>query len=313
MKCFITGATGFIGGSLLKRLIDEGYEVRGLIHEKKPATFEEKAEYVYGDIRNINAIRSYLNDIDFVFHCAALVKDYGSRKNFYDINVEGTKNLVTISKECAIKRFIFLSHINYEEDKNISDYRETKLIAEEILKREFRNNGFPMIILRPGNVIGPGATTWVLRPLEAIKKNRIALINHGKGIFHHTYIDNLLDAIIASLEIKDAVGKSFNITDGDHNVTWEKYFNDLAKIAGSRQIERNLSKKNALLIGKIMILAHKIFKIKPWITPYAVNILTNEYKVSIDTAKDVLGYEPKIDYYEGIKNIKKWLKTEKYI
>lgn len=313
MKCFVTGASGFIGGSLVKRLIYEGYDVRGLIHKNKPFESEERAEYVTGDIRDINKIRPLLKDIDLVIHCAAYVKDYGSRKIFYDINVEGTKNLVTICKELKIKRFIFLSHINYETGKDVGYYKKSKAKAENILKIENQKNGFPMVIIRPGNTFGPGATTWVLRPLESIKKNRIALINHGKGIFLHTYIDNLLDAIIASLKKKDAVGKDFNITDDDYSITWKKYFNDLAKIAGKNQIKKNFSRNKALFIGKFMIFFNMIFKIKPWITPYAVSILINENKVSIQKAKSLLDYKPKVDYSEGMKNIEKWLKTENYI
>lgn len=313
MRCFVTGATGFIGASLVKRLIKEGYEVRGLIHKKKPIKFDERVEYVYGDIRDVSTIRSYLRDIDFVLHCAAYVKDFGPRNVFYETNIEGTKNLVSICKDFAIKRFIFLGHINYETDKAVGYYRESKTKAEDILKVEHRKNGFPIVIIRPGNVFGPGATTWVLRPLQSIKKNRIALIEYGRGIFLHTYIDNLLDAIIVSMLKKEAVGEDFNITDGDYSVTWDKYFNDLARIAGENQIKRNLSRKKALMIGNIMVILHKIFGVYPWITPYAVQIFTNKNIISIDKAKSILGYNPKVDYEEGMRNIEKWLKVENYI
>jgi len=265
MKCLVTGAAGFIGGALVKRLVKEGYEVKALIHKTKPKNYEKKATYVSGDITQFESLKPILKDVDFVFHCAALVKDYGPKKNFYKINLEGTKNVVNTSQECKIKKFIFLSHIRYESEKSYSYYSETKVLAEQFLIEKFKREEFPVIIIRPGNVYGPGATTWVLRPLEAIQKNRISLVDHGKGIFLHTYIDNLLDAIIASLNEPKALGKTIDITDGDNNTTWKEYFNTIAKIARKPNIERNMSKKTAFLISKLMIGLNKIVKIEAFI------------------------------------------------
>lgn len=313
MKCLVTGAAGYIGGSLVKRLIQEGYDVKALIHKTKPKNYEKKAEYVEGDIGDFDTINHILKDIDIVIHCAAYVKDYGSKKTFFRINVDGTKNLVTASKTNAVKRFVFLSHITYESTKRFGFYSETKAIAEEFLLNEYTKNKFPVTIIRPGNVYGPGATLWVIRNIESIRKRRITLVDNGNGIFLHTYIDNLLDAIIASIKEPNAVGKGFNITDGDHSITFGRYFNDLAKLIGEKPIKRNLSKNKAMLIGKMMILLNKIFKIKPWVTPTAVNIITNQEKISIEKSKKILKYTPKINYAEGMKQIKKWLENESYV
>lgn len=310
MKCFVTGAAGFIGDALVKRLIDEGYEVKALLHKSKPKKQVKKAKYVYGDISDINSIKSYIEDIDFVFHCAAVVNDYGPKKNFYKINLEGTRNLVDISLESGIKKFIFLSHIRYEKGKKYSYYRETKALAEQYLLEKFKQKGFPVVIIRPGNVYGPGSHLWVLRVLNSIRENRITLIDKGNGIFLHTYIDNLSDAIIKAIKKPKALGKSIDITDGDNTITWGKYFNDLAKIAGEPKIKRNLSKRTAFFVSKLMMFLNKITGIEPWVTPMAVQALTNQHKVTIESAKRILGYEPKINYQEGMKQVEKWLKEE---
>ena len=313
MKCLVTGAAGFIGNALVKKLVKEGYDVKALIHETKPKNYEKKAEYVSGDITEIESIRPFFKDIDFVFHCAAFVKDYGPKKMFYKINVDGTKNLVKLSEEFKIKKFIFLSHIRYESEEDIGNYSKTKAIAEKYLLEKNKKDGFPVVIVRPGNVYGPGATTWVLRPFKSIQKNRISLIDNGNGIFLHTYIDNLMDAIICALNSSKALGKTIDITDGDNSITWEKYFNDLAKIAGKSKITRNMSKRSALFIGKLMILLNKIFRIEPWVTPMAVRVLTNSHTISIEKAKNLIGYEPKVNFQEGIKSVEKWLKAENYL
>ncbi|MCJ7571829.1 MAG: NAD(P)-dependent oxidoreductase [Candidatus Thermoplasmatota archaeon] len=313
MKCLVTGAAGFIGSSVVSRLIREGYQVKAIIHNSIPLKKEDKAEYITGDITDINSIKEAFKDVDYVIHCAAHVNDYGLQQPFYDINYHGTKNLAILSEKYNVKRFIFLSHIRYESSSDFGLYAKTKHMAENFLLEKYKENNFPVVIIRPGNVYGPGATIWVLRILESLKKNRISLIDDGKGIFLHTYIDNLLDAIILSLKNKQAIGEDFNITDDDYSITWKKYFDDLAEIAKLKPVSRNISKKTALRIGRIMIFLNKIFKIKPWVTPVSVNILTNYDHISIEKAKKLLKYSIKVNYEEGLKKINEWLISENYI
>ena len=313
MRCLVVGAAGFIGRSLTKKLIKEDFNIRGLIHNTKPKEPQPNVEYVNGDITNIESIKNAFKNIDVVFHCAALVKDYGPKKNFYGVNLNGTKNLVKCSEEYKIKKFIFLSHINYESNKNLSYYSETKALAEQFLTDKFKNDNFPMVVIRPGNVYGPGATVWVLRILESIKKNRIAVVEEGKGIFLHTYIDNLLDAMIAAMEENKALGEIIDITDGDNTVTYKEYFNLIAKIAGKPPVKKSMSKKTAMMIAKSMVFLNKITGIKPWVTPMAVHVLTNNNKVSIVKARKLLKYEPKIDFNEGMIKVEEWLRQDGYI
>ena len=313
MKCLVTGAAGFIGSSMVSRLIREGYEVKAIIHNSTPLKKEDKVEYITGDITDINSIEETFKDVDYVMHFAANVRDYGPEQPFYDINYQGTKNLAFLSEKYNVKRFIFLSHIRYESGSDFGLYAKTKYLAENFLLEKNKENNFPVVIIRPGNVYGPGATTWVLRILGLLKKNRILLIDDGKGIFLHTYIDNLLDVIMLSLQNNEVIGDDFNITDDDHSITWKKYFDDLAEITKLKPVSRNISKKTALRIGKFMIFLNKIFKIKPWVTPVAVNILTNYDHISIEKTKKILKYSPKVNYEEGLKRVKEWLISENYI
>jgi len=313
MRCLVTGAAGFIGSALVHRLASESHQVVGIIHHSQPKFFHKNIEYAAGDITNQKFIKSVMRQIDVVFHCAAIVKDYGPKEEFLKINVEGTKNLVNVCEKQSIKRFIFLSHISYESENINADYRATKKAAEQYLIEKYAQKQFPVTIIRPGNVYGPGATTWVLRPFEAIQKNRIALIDGGKGIFLHTYIENLLDALLAAVYEPHAIGETIDITDGDNTTTWREYLNDLAKMTHKPPIHRDFSKRTALFISKLMMMRYKLFNIEPWVTPYAVEIFTNQNIVSIEKAKSILGYTPKVDFTEGLNRIEHWLKTEGYV
>jgi nucleoside-diphosphate-sugar epimerase len=313
MKCLVTGAAGFIGSSLVRRLVSEGYDVCGIIHHTQPIYFNKRVQYISGDITDIEFLKSVMDKVDVVFHCAAFVKDFGPKDVFYRINVEGTKNLIKASDAFLVKKFIFLSHIRYESGKNTGFYHESKAIAEKILMEKYTQNQFPIIIIRPGNVYGPGATTWVLRPLQAIQKNRITLIDRGSGIFLHTYIENLLDALVATLQEPCAVGEIIDITDGDNTTTWGEYLNALTKMTGKPPIKKNMSKRTALIIGKLMMIGYSLFKIEPWVTPVAIEIFTNKNTVSIQRAKTLLRYEPKIDFTHGLEHVEQWLKAKGYV
>ncbi|MFH0767283.1 MAG: NAD-dependent epimerase/dehydratase family protein, partial [Bacillota bacterium] len=74
MKCFVTGAAGYIGNALVERLISEGHSVIGLIHHSYPKKPVDNVTYIYGDITNKESFSTYITDVDIVFHCAAYVK-----------------------------------------------------------------------------------------------------------------------------------------------------------------------------------------------------------------------------------------------
>jgi nucleoside-diphosphate-sugar epimerase len=313
MKCLVTGSSGFIGSNLIKRLSFEGYDVRGLYHNDKQNFNIDNVLYFKGDITDIDSLKEAVKSVDIIFHCAALVRDFGSKEKFLRVNLEGTKNLVSLSKKYGVKRFIFLSHFDYDNVKKMNYYSESKKLAEDYLVDQFRKEKFPVVIIRPGNVYGPGRAVWVLFPLNAIKNNRIALIDKGEGIFLHTYIDNLLDALLKTINSEKAVGKIIEITDGDNNTCWGDYLNSLARMAGKPYIKRNISKKNAVFLSRIMLFLNKIFGVIPVLSPAAVNILSNKKRVSIKKANELLNYEPIVNYKKGMILVENWLREEGYI
>ncbi len=71
MKCLVTGAAGFIGNALIKRLVEDGHEVKALIHKTQPKYCEKKVEYVNGDITDVDSIKPLVKNVDVVFHCAS--------------------------------------------------------------------------------------------------------------------------------------------------------------------------------------------------------------------------------------------------
>lgn len=312
MNCVVTGASGFIGSLLVKRLIQNGHHVRAVLHVSAPPHRDNQVDYVTADLTDPTSLTDLIRKGDVVFHCAALVKDFGSKKEIMNVNLRGTQNLVKAGGT-KIQRFIFLSHLHNVSTKKRGAYSHSKAFAEQYLLRKYHDEQFPVVIMRPGNVYGPGATTWCLRPLQAIQQDRIALIDQGDGRFLHTYIDNLLDALQSTLTAPCLEGEIIEITDGDNTTTWKTYLNDLAALAGKPPITRNITKTIGYIISQLMMIRYFLFHTDPLLTPTAVRIFTNKKKVSIEKATKLLGYTPTIDYAEGMKRTAFWLKTEQYI
>lgn len=311
MNCVVTGAAGFIGSALVERLIAEGHNVRAFIHKKTPTSLDCKVRYIAVDLTDPSSLPTAMQDVDVVFHCAAVVKEYGSRQTFLEVNVKGTQHLVDACGS-GLKRFIFLSHLHSDIGKTYGWYSYSKGLAEQYLLQKHRENGFPVVIIRPGNVIGPGEAAWVLRPLHAIQTERIALIDRGSGIFLHTYIDNLLDALVTAMQAPGVIGETIEITDGDNETTWGEYLNALAIIAGKTPITKKISKPAALALSYLTMLPSYLGQ-EPLVTPAAVHFFTNKRTVSLDKAERLLGYTPRVAYKEGMKRIHTWLKTQHYI
>ncbi len=312
MNCLVTGASGFIGSLLVKRLILNGHHVRAVLHVSPPRYRDNQVDYVTVDLTDPSSLSNLICEGDVVFHCAALVKDFGSKKDIMNVNLEGTQHLADACGN-KIQRFIFLSHLHNLSTQKIGAYSHSKALAEQYLLQKHHHEHFPVVIIRPGNVYGPGATTWCLRPMQAIQQDRIALIDKGTGLFLHTYIDNLLDALQSTLIALHIEGEVIEITDGDNTTTWGTYLNDLAALAGKPPVRRNITKTAAALLSRLMMMRYSLFHTVPLLTPTAVRIFTNKRKVSIEKATRLLGYNPTIDYAEGMRRMALWLKAEQYI
>jgi len=308
MKYLITGSSGYIGSNLIDRLKRNDKDVVGLYHKNKPTVHKKTVTYIQADISENSFFTNLPQDIDVIIHCAALVRDYGSKKAFYNVNVKGTERLLQYAKTIGISQFIYLSHIQYEVKHRFNYYSDTKASSEAVLLDKRNQQQVPITIIRPGNVFGPGSPVWVVRVLNSMKNDNFSLIEDGNGIFHHTYIQNLIDAIYLAVGNKNAFGQIFNITDGDDSITFKEYFRELAQMIDKPKNFKNLSKKTALRIGTIMVLLYRITRIKPVISPSAVEILTNYKQISIQNACTNLLYKPRVTYKDAMKEIERWIK-----
>ncbi|MCP6761462.1 MAG: NAD-dependent epimerase/dehydratase family protein [Fischerella sp. CENA71] len=315
----ISGIGGFIGLRTTELAIARGMKVRGLGRsaEKIKKAQQLGAEVIVGSVTDPTIAHKACQGVDIVLHTAGIVQETGQIQHFRDVNVGGTVNMAKAAKNSGVKTFVHLSSamvygFNYPdgvtEDGPLrgenNPFCQTKIEAEAALLELDTPPGFGIIIIRPGDVYGPGSIPWIVRPIVMMQRKLFALINDGQGVINHLYIDNLIDAIFLAME-KEAYGEIFNITDGK-NTSWKKYFTNLAEIAGL-SVPISLSKDEAKLLLRVREQGQKLFRKKPDLLPETMDFLSRPYAYSISKAQKMLSFEAKIDLEEGMRRTQEWL------
>jgi nucleoside-diphosphate-sugar epimerase len=314
----ISGIGGFIGLRSAEIALGQGMKVCGLQHSELKAKKAQQlgAKVIVGSITNPNTALHACQGVDIVLHAAALAKEDGSLQHFREVNVGGTVNMAKNAKNAGVKTFVHLSSVmvygfNYPDRVTESGplrgennpYCQTKIEAEQALL-ELNSPDFGIIIIRPGDVYGPGSLFWIVRPLLLMRQKLFMLANNGRGVINHVYIDNLIDAIFLAIE-KEAYGEIFNITDG-LETSWKEYFSRLAEIAGFPE-PRSLPKDEIKLLLHLRHQGQKLFGKKADILPQTLDFITRPHAYSIAKAQSLLSYEPKIDLDEGMRRTQEWL------
>lgn len=218
----VTGATGFIGKNLLKKLLDKNLPVRALARDKNKISKVNNLEVVEGDLLDKEKLFKATENVDVVIHLAAVVKassSYGYNKT----NIEGTKNLVEACLKNKVKKIIYISSLDACLD-GTNCYGESKALGEKIVIA----SGIDYIIIRPALVYGKESdAVGVLADL--IKKLPIIpVVGNGKAILQPIYVDDVCRAIIKLLE-SDLKNKMFYLA-GEERISIDGLIDKIAKI-----------------------------------------------------------------------------------
>ncbi|MBO1060182.1 MAG: NAD-dependent epimerase/dehydratase family protein [Aphanizomenon sp.] len=315
----ITGIEEFIGLRAAELAIAQGMKVRGIQSSqiKDQAAQKLGVEILVGNITDPAICSKACQGVDIVLHNAQIAEEAGDIKHFREINVSGTMNICKAAKQAGVKTFVHLSSalvygFNYPEKVTESGvlsgennaYCQTKIEAEiEVLKL---NNApeFGVIVIRAGDVYGPGSLPWIVRPIQMMRQKLFAYANEGKGVMNHLYVDNLIDAIFLAID-KSAYGEVFNITDGQET-SWKDYFIHLASLEGL-PAPMSLPKEEMKLFLKVRLQGQKLFRKKADILPESVDFMSRPYAYSIAKAESILNYQAKVNLAEGMRRTHEWL------
>lgn len=315
----ITGIDEFIGWRAAELAIAKGMKVRGLqsstVQDKKAQNLG--VEVIVGNINDAKTAQKACEGVDIVLHTAQLAQEAGALKDFREINVDGTITMAKAAKSAGVKTFVHLSSVlvygfDYSdrvteseplaEEKN--PYCQTKIEAEVAVLPLNNPPDFGVIVIRAGDVYGPGCIPWVARPVHFMRQKLFAYASDEHGVINHVYVDNLIDAIFLAME-KETYGEIFNITDGEQT-SWKEYFTRLAEISNS-PAPMSLGKDEIKLFLKLRVQGQKLFRKKADILPESIDFMTRPYACSIAKAQSLLNYAPKIELEQGLQITQEWL------
>ncbi len=309
---FITGIGGFIGLRLAERCRERGIEAWGVDRDRAAIARARKrgVEALIGDVTDEGLLRAHMAGAQAVVHTAAIVKEHGPLADFRRVNVEGSRTVALAARGAGAKSFVQLSSVmvyGFEYPENVDErgplrgegnpYCQSKIEGEHVVMALNDPGNFGVIVIRPGDVYGPGSVPWVDRPIQMMKKRMMLLPKGGQGMINHVYVDNLIDGILLALE-HEAHGQTFNITDGVAT-TYVDFFSQLAalaKVPGPRVIPTALLR---ILTKAVYALAARGITSEE-ASPDTVRYLSRPHAYSIEKAKTVLGYNPRIDLAQGL-------------
>jgi len=258
----ITGGAGFIGSHLAERLLDDNEVVVYDNLHRNAIQFAHldnhpNLTFIKGDVMDADATRRAIDGCHIVIHCAAIAGVYSVDRNAVttmEVNMLGTNQVVRAALAARVERFVEFStsevygpfiHKGKEDDlttigpvgENRWVYAASKLASEHLSFAHYKEDGLPLVIVRPFNVYGPrqvgdGAIRGMI--LQALQNAEITLYNDGTQIRAWCYIDDFVDGILRCTEVPEAIGHAFNVGNPQGTVTNFELANMIIRLTNSK-------------------------------------------------------------------------------
>ncbi len=320
----VTGATGFLGEYLVRRLVKE-YRVLALgrNRERGRDLAAYGARFCPGDFTDRKSCASYFEGVDAVIHAGALSTVWGKWEDFYRTNVLGTELVAKLCLENGVRRLVYLSspsiytgkedqyHIREDQaptQNDLNHYIRSKLMAEQVI-RKWNQKGLETVILRPRGLIGIGDTSLVPRLLRANKKTGIPLFRNGRNLVDITSVENVALACELAVKAPGASGKVFNITNGEP-MAFGRILEQFLDAIGEEPHYLRLPFGAVYAVAGGLEWIYRTFGLpgEPPLTRYTVCTLGYAQTMDIGQAREILGYEPEKTLAESIGEYGAWWK-----
>ncbi|MDZ4848802.1 MAG: NAD-dependent epimerase/dehydratase family protein [Pirellulaceae bacterium] len=322
-RILVTGATGMIGSFVARRAVEQNYNVRVLARPNSDRALLQGlgVEFAVGDLAHPESLPAALDGVDIVVHAAAHIGDWGPAEKYRQINVVGLEHLLTCAERNGrLRRWIQVSsqgvyaardHFGTDESVapsliGLDGYTRTKAEAEVVLKRHVDEYQLPAVILRPGFTYGPGERAVMPRLLKRFDQGIVKFLGDGKKYLNNTYVGNFVDAVMLAINNDKAVGETFNIRD-QRLVTRKEYLTTVANYLGKpvpRHVPLALAKLAVPLIeGWAKLIGSGE---SPLLTRATFKFMALNLDFSIAKAVSILGYQPQVDFQQGMPDALDW-------
>jgi nucleoside-diphosphate-sugar epimerase len=315
-KAAVTGAGGFIGNAISRALVAEGAEVTGADVDARTAERVRRAgaSFAEADVTDRGSLDGALGGAEIVVHTAAYVRDWGTMDEFVQVNVGGTVNVLDAAEAAGAQPVLHVSsvvvygyhHAGHQDEGAFHraygiPYIDTKSASDAVALRR------GAVVIRPGDVYGPGSVPWTLRPLELARTGRLVVPGKGDGLMLPVYIDDLVEAVLLGL-LEGEPGRAYTAWDGEA-VTFGDYFDRIAAIAGAKPARRL---PRPLLVGAAKA-GEAVAALRgepPAFSSRAATFVDRRGTVSNARIREELGWEPRVTLDEGLRRTEEWLRAE---
>jgi dihydroflavonol-4-reductase len=257
MRVFVTGATGFIGGHVVRKLRERGDDVVALVRTPdKARTLEELGcELVAGSLADPGAIRDGMAGSDAVIHGAAIYEvgiPEREHRAMYEANVVGTETVLRAALEARVPKVVYVSTVaafgntkgevvdeTYEHPGTsyTSYYEQTKVEAHRLAKRMIAEDGLPAVLVQPGGVYGPDDHSALGKQMNQFLAGRLPLLPFPETGFNMVHVDDVADGVLLALD-KGKVGEAYVL--GGQITTMRDMMDSLAGVAGRKPPKRTM-------------------------------------------------------------------------
>lgn len=319
-QVMLTGATGFLGGALANRLLDDGAHVRLLARspEKARRLAALGADVFEGNLDNVDAVRRAAEDCAYVFHVAAATS--GNLAQQRAANVEGTRTMLQAAIEAKVRRFIHVSTIsvygyNYRGDvteeqrlaHSADPYVNTKREAEELVRDTANKRGIAYSIIRPGQIYGPRSGLWTGQLFQLARLNPTPFPGDGSGSFHAIFVDDVVEMMITMATHPAAENEVFNCS-ADPAPTWREFLQGYSRLAGHQNWLALPVPLFRVIAGITMLLAPRDTILRD--LPDLLDLLQSRTTFKTSKAQERLGWSAKVSLEEGIRRCEPWLREK---
>ncbi|GCE26894.1 dihydroflavonol-4-reductase [Dictyobacter alpinus] len=304
MKYFVTGATGFVGGYVVRQLVEAGHEVVAVV--RKPAAASDLAqlgvEIHQGDVTDKESMRAPMRGVDGVFHIAGWYKVGARDKSGGEkINIYGTKNVLELMRELEIPKGVYTSTIALNSDTHgkivdetynyygphLSEYDRTKWIAHYAVAENMIAAGLPLVIVQPGLIYGPGDNSNVRPTLVQYLQRKLPLVP-AKAAQSWGHVEDMARGHILAME-KGRIGESYIITGSSYTVV--EALKIAEKITGIPGPRVQMPPMGMRALSRMAGVAEKVVALPPsYSAEYLNEIAQATYLGSSAKAERELGY-----------------------
>jgi nucleoside-diphosphate-sugar epimerase len=306
MKIFLTGATGFIGWELCKRLLSEGYEVNALCRNLAKTTHMEGLKWVEGSLEDAASVRAAMEGCSQVYHCGALARVWDADPGaFYRVNVEGTENVLDAARYHNVEKLVMtstagvigksLSTAMTEDDPRLepfdNDYDLTKFLAEEKVLA-YAKEGRWAVIVSPSRVYGPGnesPSNAITNTLKRYLKQPFYMVpGDGNQQCNYVFVGDVVAGHIKAIN-QGTSGEKYIL--GGENVSYNQLFKCFEAVSGLRRRRISVPQGLFSFVATILVGWSNLSGQPPLVTPFYARRLFHSRMLSTQKAETRLGYQ----------------------